>query len=131
MPGIGAPMLTSGRKISSASRERPIAMPIATPTTRGEREAGRQAQQRVERVVRQDAVGGQPDEGRGDLFERRKQLARKDAELRDDLPDRADHQERKGVARNDAPAAFARERPIRRRRAPGSETVGAASVMRG
>ena len=30
-PGIGAPMLTSGRKISSARRERPIAMPIAMP----------------------------------------------------------------------------------------------------
>ena len=33
MPGIGAPMLTSGRKMSSARRERPMAKPMATPTT--------------------------------------------------------------------------------------------------
>ena len=32
-PGIGAPMLTSGRKMSSARRERPMAKPIATPAT--------------------------------------------------------------------------------------------------
>src|SRR5712671_3286684 len=31
MPGIGAPMLISGRIMSSARRERPIAMPIVTP----------------------------------------------------------------------------------------------------
>ena len=72
--------------------------------------------QRVEHVMRQDAGGGQPDEGRGDLFERRKQLARKHPEMRDDLPDQPDHQNGKRCARTIAPAAFARDGVAARRR---------------
>ena len=95
---------------------------------RGEREAGDEAQQRIEHVVRQDAGGGQADEGRGDLLERRKQLRGKMPSMRGDLPDRADHQERKRVARDDAPAAFARAAEVEAARTCG-ETVGAASAM--
>ena len=111
-------MLTSGRKMSSARRERPMASPIADARDRGERKAGGEAEERVEHVVRQDPAGGQADEGRGDVFQRRKQLARKDAEIRGEFPKHRHHQERKGGARDDAPAAFAR-----RRRGRSSENV--------
>ena len=49
-------MLTSGRKMSSARRERPIRMPTVTPDDGREREAGAEPDHGVERVMRQDAV---------------------------------------------------------------------------
>ena len=109
-------MLTSGRKMSSARRERPMAMPMATPATAASAKPAARRTQRVEHVVRQDARGGEAHEGRRDVFQRRKQLARKDAELRDDFPEQPDHQERKRVARDDPEPALAASG-----RDPGSE----------
>ncbi len=96
-----------------------MAMPIATPDDRREREAGEQSDERVEHVVRQDARGGEAHEGGGHLLQRRKQLARKDAELRGDLPEQRHHQERERGAGDDPQPAFAA-----RRRGPGSEDAG-------
>jgi hypothetical protein len=87
-----------------------MASPIATPADRGKRKAGGEAMKRVEHMVRQDPAGGQADEGRGDVFQRRKQLAWKDAEICREFPKHRHHQERKGGARDDAPPAFARGR---------------------
>ena len=77
----------------------------------GEREAGEQPQHGLERVMRQDAVDGQVTEGGRDRLQRGKQPRRKHAGARHDLPQRADDDERKGVAPDDAPALAPRLAP--------------------
>src|SRR5712692_1563948 len=79
--------------------------PVQVLKTTGK--AGKQPDERVEDVMRQDPGRGETDKGRCHLFERRKQAGRKDAEMRREFPGERDHQEREGRSRNDVPAAFA------------------------
>jgi len=64
-------MLTSGSAMSSTRRDPPHQDAEHHADDGGERKAREQPQDGVEGVVRQDAVGGEPDEGLGDSDERR------------------------------------------------------------
>ena len=111
-------MLTSGRQMSSARRERPISTPMVSPKTAASPKPDKQADDGVEGVVRQNAGDGEIDEGARDLLQRRKQLAREYAGAGDDLPDRADHDEGKRVARDHAQTFAARDSAARARTSP-------------
>ena len=104
--GLARRSLTSGRQISSARRERPINTPIVTPMTRGQREPAEQANDRLDGVMRQDSRNREMHEGGRDFFQCRKQPARKYASPGDDLPNCANDDERKKIAR-DQPQALA------------------------
>ena len=120
MPGIGAPMLTSGRKISSARRERPMAMPMVTPTTAA---SAKPASSRKSvssawcgrmplAVSRPKAAAMSPRVGN--------RRGGNSAGARDDLPQEPDDQERVGGAGDRAPARLAHVgRPERQRRGGG------------
>jgi len=66
---------------------------------RRQREAGDETHDRIESMMRQHTADRQPREGRSDRFQRREKPRRKQASMRDRLPQRADDDERKGVAR--------------------------------
>ena len=68
--------------------------------------ADQQADERIEHVMRQNSHQRQAHERRSDGFQRRKQPRREQAEMRDDFPKAADHDEGKRIARSDAPARF-------------------------
>ncbi|HYW61120.1 MAG TPA: hypothetical protein VE909_11375 [Xanthobacteraceae bacterium] len=81
--------------------------------------AGEQAHQRVECVVRQNSRDREARERGRDCLERRKEPGRKKAEMGDDFPGAADHDERKRRARDDAPARIPGGHPRERRRGGG------------
>ncbi len=72
---------------------------MLTPISAASAEARAEANQCLEDVMRQNAVARQPHERGGDDLQRRKQLRRKQAEMRHRFPHRADHDEGKRIAR--------------------------------
>ena len=100
----GADRSPAEGKISSARRERPINTPMVTPMS-PPGQTGEQANDCFDGVMRQDARDRQMHEGGGNFFQCRKQPARK-YRPGDDLPNCADDDERKNIAR-DQPQALA------------------------
>ena len=70
MPGIGAPMLTSGRRCPRRGASGPSRCRCATPTIAASAKPAHEPQHRVERVMRQDAGDGEAPERRRDGLER-------------------------------------------------------------
>ena len=66
---------------------------------RRERETGGETNERVQGVMRQNAIECEPHEHGGDGFQRREKLRRKQSKMRHRLPRGADHDERKRIAR--------------------------------
>ena len=74
-------------------------IPMPTPASAANVKPAKRRIERVQGMMRQNAVERQLHEGGGDGLERRKELRREQPEMRHRLPQRADHDERKRIAR--------------------------------
>src|SRR6516162_1986955 len=95
-------MLTSGNKMSSIRRDRPISTPAVTPA----QAANAKPNERVKGMMRQHAARSELRKSCHYRFQRREKLRRENAEMRDDLPQCPNHHERTGIAPGELERAF-------------------------